>query len=293
MALTEKPRVWLITGASSGLGLELAKVAVSHGDLVIAASRNPDKVKELAGKKGVQVARLDHNEPLDQIQSAVRNIIAIHGTIDVVVNNAAYVQTGTVEETSPEETLRQFQANLFGPANLYRAVLPYLRAKGHGTLVTVGSMAAWYPMESCNMYNASKAAVRSMMLGLADEVAAFGIKHCLVEPGFFRTGLLKPGGNFAGTAPAHRLDEYAELNASAEKAFEGFHGNQLGNPIKGAEVIYDVVTSSGCAAGRSLPTFLPVGSDASTEIIKAAYELINGVEEWRSISVLSDFVKNE
>jgi len=285
--MAPRSRVWLITGASSGFGLELARVAAERGDRVLAASRNPSNID--LHHKNVRAVKLDHNEPLPQLKEAVNNIVSIHGCIDIVVNNAAYVQTGTVEETSPEETLRQFQANFFGPINLYRAVLPHMRERKQGTLVTIGSMAAWYPMNSCNLYNASKAALRWMTIGLGVEIEPFGIKHCLIEPGFFRTSLLKPGANLAGTPSAGRLPDYDEINAKADEAFKTFNGIQLGNPVKGSEVMYDVITSSGVAAGRPLPEFFPIGSDASTEIAKGAQKTLDAIEEWRTISALSDY----
>jgi NAD(P)-dependent dehydrogenase (short-subunit alcohol dehydrogenase family) len=286
-------RVWLITGCSSGFGLHLAQTAAARGDRVLAASRNPDKATDLAGQKNITLVRLDHNDDLPKINEAINDILSVYGTIDIVVNNAAYVQTGTVEETSPEETLRQFQANVLGILNLYRAVLPHLRSKGQGTLVTIGSMAAWYPMDSCNLYNASKAALHAATLGLAGEVKGFGIRHCLVEPGFFRTGLLKPDANFAGTPPSTRSPAYDEINRIADDNFKTYNGKQLGDPVKGAEIIYEVVTSTGVAAGKPLPEFLPLGSDASTEISKAAQKTLDGVEEWRGISRLSDFAEGE
>ncbi|KAI0905872.1 hypothetical protein F4823DRAFT_609409 [Ustulina deusta] len=279
-------RVWLITGASAGIGLELAKIAASRGDRVIAASRSP---KKLDGLQGIKAARLDHNEPLEKVQADIKDIIAIYGTVNVVVNNAAYVQTGTVEETTPEETQRQFQANTFGPINVYRAILPHLRSKGAGTLVTVGSMAAWYPMNSCNLYNASKAALRWLVIGLAEEIKPFGIKHCLVEPGFFRTDLLKPGANFAKTTTQTRVADYSQINKDADNAFADFHGTQLGNPVKGAEIMYDVITSSGIAAGRDLPGLLPLGSDANTELTKSAQGTIDQVKEWAEVAAQSDY----
>ncbi|KAI0139546.1 NAD(P)-binding protein [Hypoxylon sp. NC0597] len=279
-------RVWLITGTSSGLGLELAKIVASRGDRVIAASRSPQK-SPLIGLAGITTVRLDHNEPLPKIQAAMNDILKIHGTVDIVVNNAAYVQTGTVEEATPEETFRQFQANTFGPINVYRAILPYMRKQRSGTLVTIGSMAAWYSMPSCNLYNASKAALRWLVLGMADEVKALGIRHCLIEPGFFRTDLLKPGANL--TEIVTRIPDYAELNATAAANFKAFHGSQAGDPIKGVEIIYDLVTSSGLAAGRPLPSFMPLGSDAVTEISKSAQKTIEGVKEWEEIARQSDF----
>ncbi|KAI0097348.1 hypothetical protein GGR51DRAFT_541134 [Nemania sp. FL0031] len=279
-------RVWLITGASTGFGLELAKVVASRGDRVIAASRSPQKLADIAG---ITPARLDHNEPLPQIQAAIKDIIDIYGTVDIVVNNAAYVQSGTVEEATVEETQRQFQANTFGPINVYRAILPHLRSKRSGTLVTIGSMAAWYPMNSCNLYNASKAALRWLVIGMADEIKPFGIKHCLIEPGFFRTELLKPGANFTQTTTHTRISDYAEINKNADEAFVNFHGSQLGDPVKGVEILYDVITSTGIAAGRDLPVFLPLGSDASEQITKTAKETISTIEEWADIASQSDY----
>ncbi|KAI1181626.1 hypothetical protein F5B17DRAFT_424443 [Nemania serpens] len=283
-------RVWLITGASAGLGLELAKAAASHGDRVIAATRSPQKLKPIPG---VTPARLDHNESLEQVKASIKDIIDIHGTVDIVVNNAAYVQTGTVEETTVEETQKQFQANTFGPINVYRAILPHLRSKGSGSLVTIGSMAAWYPMNGCNLYNGSKAALRWMVIGLAEEVRPFGIKHCLVEPGFFRTNLLKSDANIAKTSSETRLPAYDEINAKADQAFLDFHDTQLGDPVKGAEVLYDVITSSGIAAGRELPGFLPLGSDASTIIAKAAKATIDDVEKWADVAAQSDYPEGQ
>lgn len=288
-----KSQIWLITGCSSGFGLELAKVAASRGDKVLAASRNPDGVK-LGNQPNadIKAVRLDHNEPLDQIKRTVDDLFKIHGRIDIVVNNAAYVQTGAIEE-AVEETAKQFQANVFGPLNLYRAVLPHLRQQGSGTLVTIGSMAAWFTASSCNLYNASKAAMRWLGLGIGDEIKGFGIKHCLVEPGTFRTSLLKPQSNRSSTAPSTRIDAYNDINEKGNSVLNEYNGNQLGNPAEGAEIIYQVVTSTGVAEGRELPEFLPLGSDATTEIMKSCHKTLQTLEEWRDISKLSDFPENQ
>lgn len=286
------PKVWLITGTSSGFGLELARCAARRGDRVIAATRSPQKIAHLE-TEGIKPIRLDHNEPLPQIQAAVKEAIAIYGTVDFVVNNAAYVHTGVLEEVTPEEPLQQFQANLFGPLNLYKAFLPHLRGKGGGTLITIGSMAAWFPMPGCNLYNASKAALRIMTLGLAQEVAQFGIKHCLVEPGFFRTGLLDPTANYVATKDTQRLPAYADVNATTDDSFAAFNGTQSGNPVRGAEIIYEVATSSGCAAGRDFPEFLPLGSDACEAIQEAASQTSAAVDEWKDIATQSDFPEGQ
>ncbi|KAI2627392.1 NAD(P)-binding protein [Hypomontagnella submonticulosa] len=281
------PRVWLITGTSSGFGLELAKVAASHGDRVFAGTRDPSKMSGPI-PASITVVRLDPNEPLPLIQAVINDIIDTHGGIDVVVSNAAYVQAGPIEEATPEETLRQFQANVFGPVNVYRAVLPHMRARRSGILVTNGSMSSWYTMDGCNLYSASKAALRSLTLGLGDEVRAFGIRHCLVEPGAFRTALLQPGANISGVFGAPRIPDYAGLMENANNIFRAYHGCQQGDTAKGASIVYDIATSTGIAAGRDVPPFVPLGGDACDEIVKSAQKSIDAVREWEDIVRHSD-----
>jgi NAD(P)-dependent dehydrogenase (short-subunit alcohol dehydrogenase family) len=150
-------------------------------------------------------------------------------------------------------------------------------------------MAAWYPMPGCNLYNASKSALRWLGIGLQTEITNFNIKHCLVEPGFFRTELLNPAANFVATPKERRLNDYADLNATNDENFKAFHGKQLGDPVKGASIIYDVLTSSGVAVGRDVPPFLPLGSDACAEITKSIKSTIQQVQEWEKIVSVSDF----
>jgi NAD(P)-dependent dehydrogenase (short-subunit alcohol dehydrogenase family) len=164
-----------------------------------------------------------------------------------------------------------------------------MRQKRSGTLVTVGSLAAWYPLNGCNMYNASKAALRWAVMGMAEEIKGFNIRHCLIEPGFFRTNLLKQDANLAKTSSTAHFPDYDDLNKAADEAFAKFHGSQLGDPVKGVEVMYDVITSSGVAAGRQLPGFLPLGSDACTEIARTAQNIIDDINAWVDVAGLKDF----
>lgn len=150
-------------------------------------------------------------------------------------------------------------------------------------------MAAWYPMVSCNLYDTSKAAISWIAKGLESETAGFGIKHCLIEPGFFRTKLLSPAANIKKTSEGRTQEDYAELNKENDKAFAAFNGNQAGNPVKGAEIIYDVLTSSGVAKGREIPSELALGIDAVAEVQKSAQKTIDGINEWASISCQSDY----
>lgn len=283
------PRTWLITGASSGIGFELANLVAKKGDRVIATSRSPKP--DDASVLGFQTARLDQNESLDHIKDSVASIIDEYGNPDIIVNNAAYVQKGILEEASPENSLRQYQANVFGPLNVYRAVLPYLRKRGSGTLVTIGSMAAWFPISGCNLYHSSKAALRSLMLGLGEEVKSFGIRHVLVEPGFFRTALLTPGVNIEDAETQGRLPEYEKMNQEIDATFNAYDGKQVGDPAKGVEVLFEVVTSSGRAEGCDLPSWIPLGSDACEVITKAAEDALRQVKDWEPLVSQTDFPK--
>ncbi|KAI1441491.1 NAD(P)-binding protein [Annulohypoxylon stygium] len=310
---TTIPLIWLITGATSGFGLELAKVAAERGDLVIGTSRNPPPLSSFTPPlpANLTLARLDHNESLDSVKKDIDIIFKIYGTVDIVVNNAAYVQTGTIEELTPEETLKQFQANIFGPINVYRAVLPHLRAKnlnpsdnndddnneemkrrkqryGKGALITIGSIAAWFRMDATYAYNAAKAALRAMTLGLAEEVRQFDIRHALFEPGFFRTEFLKLDANFGSTPHGNRIPAYGELNARMDAAFRAFHKNQLGDTRRGCEVIYEIVTGTGVAEGRALPEEVPLGGDAVVCIRGSAGRVLRAVDEWEVVARLSD-----
>ncbi|KAI9836061.1 MAG: hypothetical protein M1819_001672 [Sarea resinae] len=277
------PKTWLITGTSSGIGLELALKALSRGDKVVATSRRPDgpALADLKSK-GATIVQLDQNKSLEHVKAAVNEAIKAYGGIDILVANAAYVQTGMLEETTPEETLAQYQANVFGPVNVWRAILPHFRERRAGVIATVGSMAAWYPTPGSGLYGSSKSALRGLALGLQTETAQFGIKHCLIEPGFFRTELLDSTTNLGKSPAERRLPDYATLNETIDSAFSTWHHKQLGDPVKGAEVLYDLLTSS------NVPPVLALGSDAVAQIKKSCEETIAQLKEWEKYSVLTD-----
>lgn len=293
--MASTPRTWLITGTSSGFGMELAKVVASKGDLVIATSRSPNpSTHPLAKTYSISLAPLDHNQSLDKIKSSIDSIVDKHGIPDIVFNNAAYVQQGLLEEASPEDTIQQYQSNVFGPLNVYRAIMPYLRKKGTGTLVTNGSMGAWMTLTGGNLYMSTKAALRNLMMGFAEEIKPFGIKHLLVEPGFFRTALLKPGSNISEqVGKGNRILGYEGLNKEVEATLEFYNEKQLGDPVKGCEIIFEVITSTGRAEGRELPAWMPLGSDAFQVIANAAQEALKVAKEWEDLAVQSDYPEGE
>ncbi|KAL7934704.1 hypothetical protein V8C35DRAFT_327082 [Trichoderma chlorosporum] len=282
------PQTWLITGASSGLGLHLAIIAAKQGNKVVATTRSLERAQSITDKN-IKVARLDQNEPLDKIKADVDAIVNAHGPIDIVVNCAAYVHTGILEDLSPEDTYQQFQTNVFGALNVYRAILPHLRSKRSGTLVTVGSMAAWFAHPAASIYNASKAALRLLSFGLASEVKPLGIKHLLVEPGRFRTELLKQDGNFRTSNGSDGIADYREVSEAVKEGIARESDKQPGDPIKGAQIIYDVVTASGIAKDKEMTAFLPLGRDAIEEITASAQSAIDVCQEWKKIASSTDY----
>ena len=160
-----------------------------------------------------------------------------------------------------------------------------MRAKRSGTLCTIGSMAAWYFIPGFNLYDASKAAIRAIGIALGEEVEPFGIKHCLVEPGFFRTELLNPSANVSipKSDAAGRIKDYREMNAKATDAAASFHGKQVGDPVKGAGVIFDVMTGTGVAEGKEFPRFIPLGKDAVEKITKSALRTVEECKRWETV----------
>lgn len=282
------PQTWLITGASSGLGLHLAIVVAKQGNKVVATTRSPKKAQQIQDAN-ITFAYLDQNEPLDKIKEDMNLIISTHGPIDVVVNCAAYVQMGILEDLTPEDTYQQFQTNVFGALNVYRAILPHMRSRKSGSLVTIGSMAAWFAHPAASVYNASKAALRLLSIGLAGEVGPLGIKHLLVEPGRFRTELLKQDGDFRTTSGSSGIADYREISEANKRDIAFESDKQRGDPVKGAQVIYDVVTSSGVAKGKEMPSFLPLGVDAVEDISAAAQAAIDVCQEWKDIASSTDY----
>jgi NAD(P)-dependent dehydrogenase (short-subunit alcohol dehydrogenase family) len=189
--MSEK-KVWFITGAGRGLGVDIAKAALAAGHAVVAAARRTDNVTAALGEHDdLLVVDLDVTDPA-AASAAVDAAVERFGRIDVLVNNAGNFKAGLFEEIAPEDFRAQIETNLFGPANVTRAILPAMRALRSGLVVTISSTAGLVGMEFCTAYAASKFGVEGWMEALTPEVAPYGIRTMLVEPGFFRTELLKP-----------------------------------------------------------------------------------------------------
>jgi len=203
-------KVWLITGAGRGLGVDIVKAALDGGHRVVATGRNTDKVAKALGKSAeLLVVKLDITKLADA-ESAVKAAVDQFGRIDVLVNNAANFYAGFFEELSPEQIERQLSTSLVGPMNVTRAVLPIMRKQGSGLIITISSTAGLIGFEFGTAYAASKFGLEGWMQSLQAEVEPFGINTITVNPGFFRTELLtEESTNFA----ERTIEDYNERRA--------------------------------------------------------------------------------
>ncbi|KAJ7303481.1 hypothetical protein DFH08DRAFT_722164 [Mycena albidolilacea] len=277
--------VWLITGTSAGLGRDLALAVLKRGDHVIATARSVSKLMDLKDK-GAAVLELDVTAPLDKLHAIAKEAAAIHGKIDVVVNNAGYVLVGAIEESTPEETVQQFNTNVFGALNVTRAFLPYMRAQKTGTVVWMGSMAGWQGLPNLGLYCATKYTLRGISETLHLEVAPLGLRSTCIDFGYFRTTLLDPNHR---KPYVPRIKDYNEMSKKADDVLVAADGKQAGDPSKGVQVVIDIVKGEGLAAGKRFPSSVALGSDCYKALKNDAEALLARLEEWRPLSESTDF----
>lgn len=227
-------KVWLITGAGRGLGVDIGKAALAAGHAVVATGRDPEKVAAAIGDYDDLLSiKLDVTRPEDA-QAAVEAAIGKFGRIDVLVNNAGNFYAGFFEELSPEQVRNQIETLLFGPMSLARAVLPVMRKQRSGLLLTISSTAGIAGGMFCTAYAAAKFGIEGWMESLTPEIAPFGIHTMLVEPGFFRTELLTT--EFT-TYAKPSIDDYAERTKETVANWSSMDGKQGGDPAKLADAI--------------------------------------------------------
>jgi len=272
--MTER-KVWLVTGAGRGLGVDIAKAALSAGHAVVATGRNAAKVAAAVGNHERLLAmKLDVTRPQDA-QAAVDAAVAKCGRLDVLVNNAGNFFAGFFEELSPEQIRNQLDTLLFGPMNVTRAALPVMRKQRSGLLLTISSTAGITGQLFCTAYAAAKFGIEGWMESLAPEVAPFGIRTMLVEPGFFRTELLT---NDSTTYAEPTIDDYAERTKEIVGAWKSMDGKQGGDPAKLAEAIVKL------AALREPPARFAAGADAIQTFEAKANALLTQAHAHRELS---------
>ncbi|KAJ3523754.1 hypothetical protein NMY22_g11298 [Coprinellus aureogranulatus] len=284
------PLVWLITGTSSGIGRDLALAALARGDKVIATGRGRSisKLDDLK-KAGAATLELDVTSPLEKLHEAAKEAIDFYGQVDVLVNNAGYMLVGALEESTPQETLDQFNTNLFGGLNVARAFLPYMRAKKTGTIMWLGSIVGWQSFPYGGLYAATKWAIRGLSETLNEEITPLGLRSICVDLGYFRTAFLKDGQR---GAPISRIPDYQPLTDAVEKKFQAYNGKQPGNPAVAVEVMIDLAHGTGAAEGKPLPITISLGSDCYNVAKENSQAALTRLEEWKDVSYSTDFKDN-
>ena len=261
-------RTWFVTGASRGFGREWATAALERGESVAATARDTASLEDLADRFGDRLLPLQLDvTDRDAVQAAVAAAHERFGRLDVVVNNAGYGQFGMIEEISEAEARAQFETNVFGALWVTQAVLPYLRAQGSGHILQVSSIGGISAFPNIGIYNASKWALEALSQSLAQEIADFGIKVTIIEPGAYSTDWGGSSARHADPLPAY--DEYREKAAAARKARVGTPGD----PTATRDAVLKVVD----AAEPPLRVFFGDGPLAT-----ATQDYESRLAEWRA-----------
>lgn len=272
-------KTWLITGAATGLGRQLAETVLKNGDQCILTARQPKQLEEL----GALFAHLAIVLPLDVTQPAqIAAVVAAgrerFGTIDVVVNNAGYGLLAALEETDDARMARSLETNLVGPLRVMRAVIPLMREQRHGHIINISAAAAVGNYPGFAVYGAGKAGLEAASEAVAGECAPFGIKVTVVIPGPFRTDFIARS---MDVAP--RLPEYASTVGKFESFLMRINGKQPGDPVKAAVAIYQI------AGAEQSPFRLVLGRYATDKFAKRLKAQGAELETWKSVGGLTDF----
>src|SRR6266403_354862 len=234
-------KIWFITGAARGMGVDFAKAALAAGYAVVATGRDPDAVAKAVGKsEDLLVVKLDVTNRADA-EAAARAAVARFGRIDVLVNNAGNFFAGYFEELTPEQIDRQLATLLIGPMNVTRAVLPVMRKQRSGHIISISSTAGIVGFVFCSAYAAAKFGLEGWMESLQQEVAPFGITTTIVNPGFFRTELLEPA---SVTYAKPSIEDYADRTAEQLKWWQAQSGQQGGDPAKLAQALVTIASAT-------------------------------------------------
>ena len=274
-------RTWLITGASAGLGRELVAAALEHGDRVVAATRHPEQLGDLAAADSDRLlsVALDVTDA-EAARAVVARAVETFGSLDVVVNNAGYATTAAIEEFDENEFRAQIETNLFGVVNVTRAALPVLRSQRSGHVLQISSIGGRVGgTPGLAAYQTAKFAVAGFSEVLANEVAPLGIRVTVVEPGGMRT-------NWAAGAAREQVQvgaDYDETVGAFVRYLADYAGNEPSDPARVAKVLVDVVDV------EEPPRRLLIGSDALEIARRHTAEQNAEMEKWADVSCSTDF----
>src|SRR5256712_7431145 len=268
-------KIWFITGASRGMGVDFVKAALAAGHAVVGTGRDPDAVaKALGDLDDLRVVKLDVTSGADA-EAAVRAAVDRFGRIDVLVNNAGTFDAGYFEELTPEQVERQLATSLLGAMNVTRAVLPVMRRQRSGHIISISSGAGLLGFEFCSAYAASKFGLEGWMESLQPEVAPFGIHTTIVNPGFFRTELLTQQ---SVTYAEPSIDDYAKRRAGQLDWWKAQSGQQPGDPAKLARALITI------ANAEQPPRRFIAGADAIALAEQKVADLQAQIDAYRDLS---------
>jgi NAD(P)-dependent dehydrogenase (short-subunit alcohol dehydrogenase family) len=270
---------WFVTGASQGLGLALVRRLLREGHRVAATSRRAAELARVVGPHDNFLPLAVQLTDEASVQQALAATRARFGRLDVVVNNAGYGIGGSLEELSDAEVRQAFDVNVFGALHVIRHALPELRRQQAGHIINVSSIAGLAPTAGWAIYAATKFAVEGFSDALAQDVAPFGIKVTLIEPGAFRTNFLTPESLVLARQP---LEAYEAVRESHRRYLQ-LHGSQAGDPEKAAAAIM------GVAAEPQPPLRLLLGSDAYQRAHRKLDVLRQEFEQWQALTRSTDF----
>ncbi len=277
--IVSETKVWFITGASSGMGAELAKAALAVGERAVATGRDPDAVTSAVGAAdNLLASELDVTESSDAT-TAVAAAVERFGRIDVLVNNAGRSFKGFFEEMTAHQVDQQLAVNLLGPMNVTREILPVMRRQRCGHVISISSGAGLVGFAYSSVYAASKFGLEGWMGALAQEVEPFGIHTTIVNPGWFRTDLIRTD---PALWPQQSIDDYAERSAAQREWWEAQDGHQTGDPAKLAQALLVI------AAEDPPPRRFIAGADAISLAERKIAELREQIDAHRDLSTSLD-----
>jgi NADP-dependent 3-hydroxy acid dehydrogenase YdfG len=278
----EGSRVWLVTGASSGLGRCLVEQILDAGERVVATTRKPSVLQDLAARfpGRIRVLELDITQP-DRIRSVVEEGIALWGRLDVVVSNAGCGLLGGLEECSRDQILQNIAVNLMGPIDLIRAVMPTLRSQRSGHVILIGAAASISNYPGFSVYGGTKAAVELVAESVRSEASAFGVRVSVVQPGPLRTPFLRASVETAGSS----IQEYETTVGRFRSLLGRMDGRQPGDPIRAASVII------GLSREVNPPFRIVLGRYALEKSRKTLAARTAELEAWEAVAVSVDFVR--
>jgi|TARA_R100000501_G_scaffold17919_3_gene35053 NAD(P)-dependent dehydrogenase (short-subunit alcohol dehydrogenase family) len=273
-------RRWIITGCSTGIGRAIAEHVLNRGERVAVTARNPDDVKDLVAAHGDRAiaVRLDVADP-DQVSAAVAEAEARFGGIDVLVNNAGYGYVSSIEEGDIDSIKGMFDVNLFGALRMMQAVLPGMRSRRSGSIITISSLAGRISNPATGFYSSSKFALEGLSEALSREVEDLGIRVCSIAPGMFRS-------DFSGRSlktGEKGVSDYSDGVHARIELVKSADGRQMGDPDKLAAMVVSV------ADMEKPPRQLIAGPDAYAAITARMDEIRAAMEQHRETSIATNF----